>query len=222
LSNARDCWQRVDLGDDRTPRSANHWRVGNSSRKLGSFKSRPGDRKGSCEPPTASLVAVAPLGVDSSRSARRPALPWKGRPSCDRGKTNLFAFSLGPWSQNRREGTRNNPLSCLMGIKAIDLGGKAFSQVFPPRWFGAAVRQAPFPPTSDVNVPARGEGNQAARGSCFLIPGGPMPRMRRSSSASFLEQTGYFPVDLGLLDVGGPPFAFAAVWCACGRQFIKI
>jgi predicted dinucleotide-binding enzyme len=113
----------------------------------------------------------------------------------------------------RREGPEQ-PARCL-GIKAIDLGGKHSSEVF--REFVPGARVVKAFNHLDVNVlpePAVSGGQRA-----LFYSGDDADA--KAEVRKIIEQTGYFPVDLGMLDVGGPlaslPFgSLAAI------SFVKI
>jgi 8-hydroxy-5-deazaflavin:NADPH oxidoreductase len=160
------------------------------------------------EAASADIVLVAVRWVDlGSALGGLPA--WNGRIVID--GTNPVEF-LDPDSPDAKD--PNNPLAAY-GIKAIDLGGKHSSEVFRKLVPDARVVKAfnHF----DANLlpePA--------------VPGGQRVLFYSGDDADakvevrrLLERTGYFPVDLGVLDVGGPlaslPFgALAAI------NFVKI
>jgi predicted dinucleotide-binding enzyme len=134
---------------------------------------------------------------------------WNGRIVID--GTNPVAF-LDPGSPDAND--PNNPLAAY-GIKAIDLGGKHSSEVF--RGFVPGARVVKAFNHLDANVlPERAvSGGQRA----LFYSGDDADA--KAGIRKIIEQTGYFPVDLGALDVGGPlaslPFgSLAAV------NFIKI
>ncbi len=89
-----------------------------------------------------------------------------------------------------------NPVA--YGIKAIDLGGKHSSEVF--REFVPGARVVKAFNHLDVNVlpePAVSGGQRA-----LFYSGDDADA--KAEVRKIIEQTGYFPVDLGMLDVGGP------------------
>jgi predicted dinucleotide-binding enzyme len=117
---------------------------------------------------------------------------WKGRIVID--GTNPVAF-LDPNSPDAKDPT--NPLAAY-GIKAIDLGGQHSSAVFRTLVPGARVVKA-FNHL-DVNLlpePTLSGGQRA------LFYSGDDAEAK-AQVRKLIEDTGYFPVDLGALDVGGP------------------
>jgi len=160
------------------------------------------------EAASADIVLVAVRWVDLEKALG--GLPaWNGRIVID--GTNPVAF-LDPESPDAKD--PNNPLAAY-GIKAIDLGGKHSSQVFRTLVPGARVVKT-FNHL-DVNVLPE---PKVSGGQRVLFYSGD-DADAKAEVRKLLEQTGYFPVDLGLLDVGGPlaslPFgALAAV------SFIRI
>ena len=160
------------------------------------------------EAASADIVLVAVRWVDLEKAVG--GLPaWNSRIVID--GTNPVAF-LDPGSPDAKD--PNNPLAAY-GIKAIDLGGKHSSSVFRSLVPGARVVKA-FNHL-DVNVlpqPA------VSGGQRVLFYSGD-DADAKSEVRKIIEQTGYFPVDLGVLDVGGPlaslPFgSLAAI------NFVKI
>ena len=155
------------------------------------------------EAASADIVLVAVRWVDLEKALG--GLPaWNGRIVID--GTNPVAL-LDPDSPDAKD--PNNPLAAY-GIKAIDLGGKHSSEVF--RKFVPGARVVKAFNHLDVNVlpePA------ASGGQRVLFYSGD-DAGAKAEVRKLLEQTGYFPVDLGVLDVGGPlaslPFgALAAI-----------
>ena len=155
------------------------------------------------EAASADIVLVAVRWVDLEKALG--GLPaWNGRIVID--GTNPVAF-LDPDSPDAKD--PNNPLAAY-GIKAIDLGGKHSSEVF--RKFVPGARVVKAFNHLDVNVlpePA------VSGGQRVLFYSGD-DADAKAEVRKLLEQTGYFPVDLGVLDVGGPlaslPFgALAAI-----------
>ena len=155
------------------------------------------------EAASADIVLVAVRWVDLEKALG--GLPaWNGRIVID--GTNPVAF-LDPDSPDAKD--PNNPLAAY-GIKAVDLGGKHSSEVF--RKFVPGARVVKAFNHLDVNVlpePA------ASGGQRVLFYSGD-DAGAKAEVRKLLEQTGYFPVDLGVLDVGGPlaslPFgALAAI-----------
>jgi hypothetical protein len=160
------------------------------------------------EAASADIVLVAVRWVDLEKALG--GLPaWNGRIVID--GTNPVAF-LDPGSPDRKD--PSNPLAAY-GIKAIDLGGKHSSQLFRTFVPGARVVKA----FNHLDVNALPE-PKVSGGQRVLFYSGDDANAK-AEVRKLLEQTGYFPVDLGVLDVGGPlaslPFgALAAV------SFVKI
>ena len=160
------------------------------------------------EAASADIVLVAVRWVDLEKALEGLA-PWNGRIVID--GTNPVAF-LDKDSPDAKD--PNNPLAAY-GIKAIDLGGKHSSEVF--REFVPGARVVKAFNHLDANVlsePAVSGGERA------LFYSGD-DAGAKAEVRKIIEQTGYFPVDLGVLDVGGPltslPFgSLAAI------NFIKI
>ncbi|PZV38781.1 NADPH-dependent F420 reductase [Mesorhizobium kowhaii] len=160
------------------------------------------------EAASADIVVVAVRWVDLQNTlGNLPA--WNGRIVID--GTNPVEF-LDPNSPDAKD--PNNPLAAY-GIKAIDLGGLHSSQVFRKLVPGARVVKALN--HFDVNLlpePA------VSGGQRVLFYSGD-DADAKAEVRKILELTGSFPVDLGVLDVGGPlaslPFGpLAAI------NFIKI
>ena len=160
------------------------------------------------EAANADIVLVAVRWIDLEK-ALDGLTDWKGRIVID--GTNPVAF-LDPDSAEAKD--PSNPLAAY-GIKAIDLGGKHSSEVF--RRFVPGARFVKAFNHLDASVlpePAKSGGQRA------LFYSGD-DAGAKAEVRKIIEQTGYFPVDLGALDVGGPlaslPFgSLAAV------NFIKI
>jgi 8-hydroxy-5-deazaflavin:NADPH oxidoreductase len=160
------------------------------------------------EAASADIVLVAVRWVDLGKALG--GLPaWNSRIVID--GTNPVAF-LDPDSPDAKD--PSNPLAAY-GIKAIDLGGKHSSEVF--REFVPGARVVKAFNHLDVNVlpdPAVSGGHRA-----LFYSGDDADA--KAKVRKIIEQTGYFPVDLGMLDVGGPlsslPFgSLAAI------NFVKI
>src|ERR1700722_1337826 len=143
------------------------------------------------EAASADMVLVAVRWVDLEKALG--GLPaWTDRIVID--GTNPVAF-LDPDSPDAKDPT--NPLAAY-GIKAIDLGGKHSSQVFRTFVPGARVVKAFI--HLDANVlpePTRSGGQRV------LFYSGDDTNAK-AEVRKLLERTGCFPVDLGVLDVGGP------------------
>lgn len=160
------------------------------------------------EAASADIVLVAVRWVDLDKALG--GLPaWNNRIVID--GTNPVAF-LDPDSPDAKD--PSNPLAAY-GIKAVDLGSKHSSEVF--RKFVPGARVVKAFNHFDVNVlpePA------VSGGQRVLFYSGD-DADAKAEVRKLIERTGYFPVDLGVLDIGGPlaslPFgALAAI------NFIKI
>ena len=156
----------------------------------------------------ADIVLVAVRWVDLETALG--ALPaWNGRIVID--GTNPVAF-LDPDSPDARD--PNNPLAAY-GIKAIDLGGRHSSEVFRKFVPGARVVKAfnHFDVTL-LSQPA------ASGGQRVLFYSGD-DADAKAEVRKVIERTGYFPVDLGGLDTGGP-LASLPFGALAAANFIKI
>ena len=152
------------------------------------------------------LVAVRRVDLDKALGGL-PA--WNNRIVID--GTNPVAF-LDPDSPEAKD--PSNPLAAY-GIKAIDLGGKHSSEMF--RKFVPGARVVKAFNHLDVNVLPE---PVVSGGQRVLFYSGD-DADAKAEVRKLIERTGYFPVDLGVLDIGGPlaslPFgALAAI------NFIKI
>jgi len=125
--------------------------------------------------------------------------------------TNPVAF-LDPNSPDAKD--PNNPLAAY-GIKAINLGGKHSSEVFREFVPGARVVKA------FNHLDARVLPEPAVSGGQRVLFYSGDDADAKSEVRKIIEQSGYFAVDLGVLDVGGPlaslPFGSLA-----STNFIKI
>jgi len=156
----------------------------------------------------ADIVLAAIRWVDAERVLS--ALPaWNGRIVID--GTNPVEF-LDPNSPDAKD--PNNPLAAY-GIKAVDLGGKYSTEVF--RQFVPGARVVKAFNHNGVEVLSEPE---VAGGRRVLFYSGD-DTAAKAEVRKIIEATGFFPVDLGLLDVGGPlaslPFGSLA-----GQNFVKI
>jgi predicted dinucleotide-binding enzyme len=143
------------------------------------------------EAASADIVLVAVRWVDLERAlGDLPA--WNSRIVID--GTNPVAF-LDPDSPDAED--PNNPLAAY-GIKAIDLGGKHSSEVFRGLVPSARVVKA-FNHLDAKVLP----GSTVSGGLRTLFYSGD-DADAKVEVRKIIEQTGYFPVDLGALDVGGP------------------
>ena len=143
------------------------------------------------EAAAADIVLVAVRWVDA-REALSGLPAWNGRVVID--GTNPVAF-LEPNSPEAKD--PSNPLAAY-GIKAIDLGGKHSSQVF--REFVPGARVVKAFNHVDVQVLAQPE---VAGGQRVQFYSGD-DAAAKAEVRKILEAAGYFAVDLGPLDVGGP------------------
>ena len=160
------------------------------------------------EAASADIVLVAVRWVDLEKALG--GLPaWNGRIVID--GTNPVAF-LDPDSPDAKD--PNNPLAAY-GIKAIDLGGRHSSEVFRKFVPGARVVKAfnHFDVTL-LSQPA------ASGGQRVLFYSGDDPDAK-AEVRKVIERTGYFPVDLGGLDTGGP-LASLPFGALAAANFIKI
>jgi predicted dinucleotide-binding enzyme len=157
---------------------------------------------------SADVVLVALRWVDLEKALKDlPA--WNGRIVIDGANPVEF---LAPDSPDAKD--PNNPLAAY-GIKAIDLGGRHSSEVFSDFVPGARVVKA----FNHLDVRVLPE-PAASGGQRVLFYSGDDIEAK-AEIRKIIERTGYFPVDLGRLDVGGPlaglPFGSLA-----GVNFIRI
>ena len=160
------------------------------------------------EAASADIVLVAVRWVDLDKTLG--SLPaWNGRIVID--GTNPVAY-LDPNSPDAKD--PSNPLAGY-GIKAIDLGGKYSSQVFRTFVPGARVVKA----FNHIDANALPEPTVSGGQRVLFYSGD--DANAKAEVRKLLEQMGYFPVDLGVLDVGGPlaefPFGALAV-----NNYIKL
>lgn len=156
----------------------------------------------------ADIVLVAVRWVDLPKALG--SLPaWNGRIVID--GTNPVEF-LDPNSPDAKDPT--NPLAAY-GIKAIDLGGRYSTEVF--REFVPGARVVKALNHLGVEVLAQPEVSGGQRVQFYSGD----DAAAKAEVRTILEAIGYFPVDLGPLDVGGPlaqlPFGPLAA-----TNFIKI
>jgi hypothetical protein len=143
------------------------------------------------EAASADIVLVAVRWVDLDKALN--GLPaWKGRIVID--GTNPVAF-LDPNSPDAKD--PSNPLAAY-GIKAIDLRGKHSSAVFRTLVPGARVVKA----FNHLDVTVLPEPTLAGGQRALFYSGDDADA--KAQVRKLIEQSGYFPVDLGALDVGGP------------------
>ncbi|MES2742061.1 MAG: NADPH-dependent F420 reductase [Pseudomonadota bacterium] len=144
------------------------------------------------EAASADIVLVAVRWVDAEKVLR--GLPaWNGRIVID--GTNPVEFLDPATSPDAND--PSNPLAAY-GIKAVDLGGKHSSQIIQQFVPGARVVKA-FN-HNDVNVLKEPE---VAGGKRVLFYSGD-DAAAKAEVRGIMEDAGFFPVDLGALDVGGP------------------
>jgi predicted dinucleotide-binding enzyme len=157
---------------------------------------------------SAEIVLVALRWVDLEKVlGRLPA--WNGRIVVD--ATNPVVF-LDPNSADAKD--PSNPLAAY-GIKAIDLGDNYSSQVFSQLVPGARVVKA-FNHL-DVRVLSQPE---VAGGRRVLFYSGDNVAAK-VDVRKIMETAGFFAVDLGALDVGGPLASLPFGPLAAG-SFVKI
>ena len=160
------------------------------------------------EAASADIVLVALRWVDLEKALN--GLPaWNGRVVIDAANPVEF---LDPNSPDAKD--PNNPLAAY-GIKAIDLRGKHSSEVFREFVPGARVVKA----FNHLDVKVLPEPAASGGQRVLFYSGDDVDA--KAEVRKLIERTGYFPVDLGGLDVGGPltglPFgSLAAI------NFIKI
>ena len=143
------------------------------------------------EAASADIVLVALRWADLGKAL--PGLaPWNGRIVID--ATNPVEF-LNPSSPDAKD--PNNPLA-VYGIKAIDLGGKHSSAVFRTLVPGARVVKA----LNHVDLRRLPEPAISGGRRVLFYSGDDVDA--KAQVRKLLERTGHFPVDLGVLDVGGP------------------
>ena len=143
------------------------------------------------EAAAADIVLVAVRWVDLRKVLS--GLPaWNGRIVID--GTNPVEF-LEPNSPDTKD--PSNPLAAY-GIKAIDLGGKHSSQVFREFVPGARVVKA----FNHLDAQALAQPEVAGSQRVQFYSGD--DSAAKAEVRKILEAAGYFAVDLGPLDVGGP------------------
>ncbi len=138
------------------------------------------------------------------------ALPaWNERIVID--GTNPVEF-LDPNSPDAND--PSNPLATY-GIKAVDLGGKYSSEVFAQFVPGARVVKA----FNHLDVAVLAE-PEVAGGKRVLFYSGD-DAAAKADVRKIIEETGFYPVDLGSLDVGGH-LASLPFGSLSAQNFIKI
>lgn len=144
------------------------------------------------EAASADMVLLAVRWVDAEKVlGQLPA--WNGRIVID--GTNPVEFFDPATSPDAKD--PSNPLAAY-GIKAVDLGGKHSSQIIQQLVPGARVVKA-FN-HNDVNVLTEPE---ISGGQRVLFYSGD-DAAAKAEVRGVMEAAGFFPVDLGSLDVGGP------------------
>ena len=160
------------------------------------------------EAASADIVLAAVRWVDAGKVFG--VLPaWNGRIVID--GTNPVEF-IDPNSPDAKD--PSNPLAAY-GIKAVDLGGKYSSEVFRQYVPGARVVKA-FNHL-DVNVLNEPE---ASGGKRVLFYSGD-DAAAKTEVRTIIDAIGFFPVDLGPLDIGGP-LAQLPFGSLSAHQFVKI
>jgi 8-hydroxy-5-deazaflavin:NADPH oxidoreductase len=135
------------------------------------------------------VLAVRWADVESTLSGL-PA--WNGRILVDGTNPVLF---LDPDSEDAKDTT--NPLAAY-GIKAVDLGGTGSTEVVAGFAPGARVVKA----FNHLEVSLLAE-PEVSGGKRVLFYSGDDPAAK-SDVRDILDRAGFFPVDLGALNVGGP------------------
>lgn len=139
----------------------------------------------------ADIVVLAVRWVDVERVLS--SLPaWNNRIVID--ATNPVEF-LDPDSTDAKD--PSNPLA-VYGIKAADLGGRQSSELLREHVRGARLVKAFNHLNADVLTPRTSSG---ARTVLFLSGD---EADAKAEVRALIEQAGFFAVDLGALDVGGP------------------
>lgn len=160
------------------------------------------------EAASADIVLAAVRWVDTEKVfGGLPA--WNGRIVID--GTNPVEF-LDPNSPDAKD--PSNPLAAY-GLKAVDLGGKHSSEVF--RQFVPGARVVKAFNHLDVQVLSEPE----LRGGQRVLFYSGNDAEAKAEIRGLIESIGFFPADLGSLDVGGPlaslPFGPLA-----STNFVKI
>lgn len=160
------------------------------------------------EAASADIVFAALRWTDAERVlSTLPA--WNGRIVID--GTNPVEF-LDPDSPDANDPA--NPLAAY-GIKAVDLGGKYSSEIFSRFVPGARVVKA----FNHLDVSVLSEPEVAGGRRVLFYSGDDVAA--KSDVRKLIEDVGFYPVDLGALNVGGPlaslPFGSLAA-----QNFIKI
>lgn len=160
------------------------------------------------EAASADIVLAAVRWVDAGK-VFGALPPWNGRIVID--GTNPVEF-IDPNSPDATD--PSNPLAAY-GIKAVDLGGKYSSEIFRQHVPGARVVKA-FNHL-DINLLNEPE---VAGGQRVLFYSGD-DAAAKTEVRTIIDAIGFFPVDLGPLDIGGP-LAALPFGALSSHQFIKI
>lgn len=143
------------------------------------------------EAASADMVLLAVRWVDAEKVLG--SLPaWNGRIVID--ATNPVEFFDPATSPDAHD--QSNPLAAY-GIKAVDLGGKQSSQII--RQFVPGARVVKAFNHNDVNVLKQA---QTAGGKRVLFYSGD-DAAAKAEVRGIMETAGFFPIDLGSLDIGG-------------------
>jgi 8-hydroxy-5-deazaflavin:NADPH oxidoreductase len=135
------------------------------------------------------ILAVRWADVESTLSGL-PA--WNGRILVDATNPVLF---LDPDSEDAKDPT--NPLAAY-GIKAVDLGGTGSTEVVASFAPGARVVKA----LNHFEVSLLAEPEESGGKRVLFYSGD--DAAAKSDLRNILERAGFFPVNLGALNVGGP------------------
>ncbi|QYE36377.1 NAD(P)-binding domain-containing protein [Polymorphobacter sp. PAMC 29334] len=160
------------------------------------------------EAASADIVLVALRWVDLKGALS--ALPaWNGRVVID--GTNAVEF-LAPDSPDATDA--RNPLA-VYGIKSVDLGEKYSSEVFSQFVPGARVVKAFNHNPGEALLEPKVSGGQRV----LFYSGDDVAA--KAEVGGIIEAAGFFPVDLGSLDVGGP-LASLPFGALSTHSFVKI
>jgi hypothetical protein len=144
------------------------------------------------EAASADIVLVAVRWVDAE-SALKSLGPWNGRVVID--ATNPVEFFDPATSPDAQD--TSNPLAAY-GIKPVNLGGKHSSQIIQQFVPGARVVKAfNHLEANALKQPEVGGGRRV-----LFFSGD--DAAAKADVRKIMEDAGFFPVDLGVLDVGGP------------------
>jgi predicted dinucleotide-binding enzyme len=147
---------------------------------------------GTIEQAASADIVVVAVPWEALETLVKDLPAWSNRIVIDATNPVLF---LAPDSPDRQDA--NNPLAAY-GIKAIDLGDQHASAIFSKLVPGARVVKA-FNHV-DANVIPQPE---VAGGQRTMFYAGD-DAAAKAEVRTLLDTIGYFPVDLGSLDIGGP------------------